>query len=73
MAVTAAAGVVVELLRRLTLLPEQIPSLIVDLKDEHVDQRLVPGIVAVSAASLIGGAGLGPEQALGSMGGGAGS
>ena len=73
MAVTAAAGVVVGLLRRLTLLPEQIPSLIVDLKDEHVDQRLVPGIVAVSAASLIGGASLGPEQALGSMGGGAGS
>ena len=31
----------------------------------------MPGIVAVSAVSLIGGASLGPEQALGSMGGGA--
>ena len=31
----------------------------------------MPGIVAVSAVSLIGGASLGPEQALGAMGGGA--
>jgi len=34
---------------------------------------MVPGIVAVSTVSLIGGASLGPEKALGSMGGGAGS
>jgi H+/Cl- antiporter ClcA len=33
----------------------------------------VPGIVAVSTVSLIGGASLGPEKALGAMGGGAGS
>ena len=33
----------------------------------------MPGIVAVSAVSLIGGASLGPEKALGSMGGGAGT
>jgi len=33
----------------------------------------VPGIVVVSAVSLIGGASLGPEKALGSIGGGAGS
>jgi H+/Cl- antiporter ClcA len=72
-AVTAAAGVVVGLLRRLTRLPEQIPGLFADLKSEHVDPGLVPGIAAVSAVSLIGGASLGPEKALGSMGGGAGS
>jgi len=72
-AVTAAAGVGVGLLRRLTHLPEQTPGLIADLKDEHVDARLVPGIVAVSAVSLIGGASLGPEKALGTIGGGAGS
>ena len=72
-AVTAGAGVVVGLLRRLTRLPEKIPGLIADLQAERVDPRLVPGIVAVSAASLIGGASLGPEQALGAMGGGAGS
>jgi len=72
-AVTAAAGVVVGLLRRLTRLPEQIPSLFADLKSEHVDTGLVPGIAAVSAVSLIGGASLGPEKALGAMGGGAGT
>ncbi len=72
-AVTAAAGVVVGLLRRLTRLPEQIPGLFEDLKDGHVDPRLVPGITAVSAVSLIGGASLGPEKALGAVGGGAGT
>ena len=72
-AVTAGAGVLVGLLRRLTRLPEHTPGLIADLQAERVDPRLVPGIVAVSAVSLIGGASLGPEQALGAMGGGAGS
>jgi H+/Cl- antiporter ClcA len=69
--VTAGAGVAVGLLRRLTHLPARIPSLIEDLEQGHVDPRSVPGIVAVSAVSLIGGASLGPEMALGSMGGGA--
>ena len=72
-AVAAAAGVVVGLLRRLTRLPWEIPGLFDDLQTEHVDPGLVPGIVAVSAVSLIGGASLGPEKALGTMGGGAGS
>jgi H+/Cl- antiporter ClcA len=72
-AVTAAAGVVVGLLRRLMRLPEEIPGLFADLKSEHVDIGLVPGIAAVSAVSLIGGASLGPEKALGAMGGGAGT
>ena len=72
-AVTAATGVIVGVLRRLTRLPDTTPGLIDDLKDEHVDPRLVPGIAVVSAVSLIGGASLGPEKALGSIGGGAGS
>ena len=72
-AVTAGAGVVVGVLRRLTKLPEHVPGLIADLQEQHVNPRLVPGIVVVSFASLIGGASLGPEQALGSIGGGAGS
>jgi H+/Cl- antiporter ClcA len=72
-AVAAAAGVVVGLLRRLTRLPQEVPGLFEDLKSEHVDPGLVPGVVAVSAVSLIGGASLGPEKALGTMGGGAGS
>jgi H+/Cl- antiporter ClcA len=71
-AVTAAAGVVVGLLRRLTRLPEQLPGLIADLQEEEVNSRLVPGTVLVSAVSLIGGASLGPEKALSYIGGGAG-
>ena len=72
-AVAAAAGVAVGLLRRLTRLPWETPGLFDDLKTGHVETRLVPGIVAVSVVSLIGGASLGPEKALGTMGGGAGS
>jgi H+/Cl- antiporter ClcA len=72
-AVTAAAGAVVGLLRRLTRLPQEVPGLFADLQTEHVNPGLVPGIVAVSTVSLIGGASLGPEKALGAMGGGAGS
>jgi len=72
-AVTTGAGVVVGLLRALMKLPAKIPGLIADIESGHVDPKLVPGVVAVSAVSLIGGASLGPEQALGSMGGGAGA
>ncbi len=72
-AVAAAAGVAVGLLRRLTRLPWETPGLFDDLQTGHVDPGLVPGIAVVSAVSLIGGASLGPEKALGTMGGGAGS
>src|SRR5215831_7203292 len=72
-AVAAAAGAVVGVVRRLTRLPWKTPGLIEDLQTELVDVKLVPGIAAVSLVSLIGGASLGPEKALGSMGGGAGS
>ena len=72
-AIAAAAGAVVGLLRRLTRLPQEVPGLFADLQTGHVDPGLVPGIVAVSTVSLIGGASLGPEKALGAMGGGAGS
>jgi len=71
-AVTAAAGMVVGLLRGLTRLPEEVPGLFEDLRSEHVDPGLVRGTVAVSAVSLIGGASVGPEKALASMGGGVG-
>jgi H+/Cl- antiporter ClcA len=72
-AVAAAAGAVVGLARRLTRLPQEVPGLFADLQEGHVNPGLVPGIVAVSTVSLIGGASLGPEKALGSMGGGVGS
>ena len=72
-AVAGAAGVAVGVLRRLTRLPWEVPGLFDDLQTGHVDAGLVPGLVAVSTVSLIGGASLGPEKALGAMGGGAGS
>ncbi len=72
-AVAAAAGAVVGLVRRMTRLPWEVPGLFADLQEEHVNPALVPGLVAVSTVSLIGGASVGPEKALGAMGGGAGS
>lgn len=69
--VAALAGLVVGLLRRATHLPGQVPGLIEDLQQERVDARRVPAIVGVSAVSLLGGASLGPEVALGQIGGGA--
>jgi H+/Cl- antiporter ClcA len=71
-AVTAAAGVVVGLLRRLTRLPEEVPGVFAELQAEHVDLALVPGTVAASVVSLIGGSSVGPEKVLSAMGGGAG-
>ncbi len=72
-AITAAAGIVVGLLRRLTRLPEDVPGFFDDVRAGRVDPRLVPGTVAVSAVSLIGGASVGPEKVLTSIGGGVGS
>jgi len=71
-AVTAAGGLIVGLLRWLTRLPEKTPGLIGDIQDAYIDPRVVPGILLVSTASLIGGASVGPEKALGSFGGGIG-
>jgi H+/Cl- antiporter ClcA len=71
--ITAGAGVVVGLSRRFTRLPEDVPGFFEDVRAGGVDVRLVPGTVAASAVSLIGGASVGPEKVLSSMGGGAGS
>ena len=69
-AVAAGAGLVVGLLRRGLGMPSDIPGLIEDLQAEEINARWVPSIVTVSAVSLLGGASLGPEVALGQMGGG---
>jgi H+/Cl- antiporter ClcA len=71
--VTAAAGALVGILRRLFRLPGKIPGTIKEMKDERVEPAHVPGAVAVSVVSLIGGASLGPEAALGMLGGGLGT
>ncbi len=72
-AVTAGAGVVAGVLRRLTRLPDEVPGMFDDLRAERLDASLVRGTMAVSAVSLIGGASVGPEKVLASMGAGAGS
>ncbi|MGY1745477.1 chloride channel protein [Blastococcus sp. SYSU D00695] len=71
--VTAGAGLLVGLLRRLSRLPPRLPGVLDELHDERVEPSTVPKAVAVSLVSLIGGASLGPEDALGKMGGGFGT
>jgi H+/Cl- antiporter ClcA len=70
---TAAADVAVGLVLRLTRLPWKTRGLFEELQTQQVETGLVPGIAGVSLVSLIGGASLGREKALVSMGGGAGS
>jgi H+/Cl- antiporter ClcA len=72
-AVAVAAGFVVGVLHWLLKFPAQTPGIIAEIKTGQVEERLVPATVLISAISLIGGASLGPEKALGSVGGGAGS
>jgi H+/Cl- antiporter ClcA len=72
-AVTAGAGVVVGVLRRLLRVPSKLPGTLEEIKDQRVDPATAPAAVAVSLVSLVGGASLGPEDALGKMGGGLGT
>ena len=72
-AVTAAAGVLVGVLRRFLRVPPKLPGTVEELKDQRVEPSTVLKAVAVSLVSLAGGASLGPEDALGKMGGGLGT
>jgi H+/Cl- antiporter ClcA len=72
-AVTAATGVLVGVLRRVFRLPARLPGTVKELRDERVEPSTVLKAVAVSLVSLAGGASLGPEDALGKMGGGLGT
>ena len=72
-AVTAGAGVLVGVLRRFFRVPLKLPGTVKEITDERVEPSSVPGAVAVSLVSLAGGASLGPEAALGMMGGGLGT
>jgi H+/Cl- antiporter ClcA len=71
--VTATAGLVVGILHLVLKLPDKTPGVIEDLSTGEADPALVPGIFFTSMVSLIGGASLGPEKALGSTVGGAGA
>jgi len=71
--VTAGAGVLVGVMRRFFRVPVKLPGTAQELKDQRVEPSTVPKAVAVSLVSLAGGASLGPEDALGKMGGGLGT
>jgi len=71
--VTAAAGLAVGVLHRVMRLPDKTPGVIQDLTTGKADPAVVPAIFVTSAVSLMGGASLGPEKALGSTVGGAGA
>ena len=72
-AVTAGVGIGVGVLRRALRLPAKLPGMVQELKDARVNPSEVPKAVLVSLVSLAGGASLGPEAALGMMGGGLGT
>ncbi len=68
-AVTVGAGVIVGVLRHTLHVPAKLPGTFDELKDGFVDPKTTPAAVLVSLVSLIGGASLGPEDALGKLGG----
>ena len=72
-AVTAGAGLLVGVLRRIFRPPLVLAGTVRELRDQRVEPATVPGAVAISLVSLAGGASLGPEDALGKMGGGLGT
>ena len=72
-AVTAGTGVLVGALRRFFRLPAKLAGTVEELQEQRVEPSTVLKAVAVSAVSLAGGASLGPEDALGRLGGGLGT
>jgi H+/Cl- antiporter ClcA len=73
LAVTAAAGLLVGVMRRVFRLPAKLPGTVEELRAQRVEPSTVLKAVAVSVVSLAGGASLGPEDALGKLGGGLGT
>ena len=72
-AVTAGAGVVVGVLRRVFRLPVKMAGTVKELQDQRVEPSTALQGAAVSVVSLAGGASLGPEEGLGLLGGGLGT
>jgi H+/Cl- antiporter ClcA len=72
-AVTAGVGLLVGVLRHVFRLPPRLPGSVAEIREGRVEPSTVLGAVAVSLVSLSGGASLGPEDALGRMGGGLGT
>jgi H+/Cl- antiporter ClcA len=60
-------------LRRWWQVPAKLSGTLAEIKQGRVQPSTAPAAVAVSLVSLVGGASLGPEDALGKMGGGLGT
>jgi H+/Cl- antiporter ClcA len=67
------AGLVIGLLRRLLGVQPVIPGLFEEVDERRIEPRFFPRRVLVSFVSLVAGASVSPEAALGSMGGGLGT
>ena len=68
--ITGGAGLIVGITRYLYDYPDNLAGLFKEIGDYHVDPTYTPLTVFISAVSLAGGASLGPEQAMGNLGGG---
>lgn len=68
--VPMGAGFIVGVLRYFMNYPEQVDGLFKEINHYHVDWKIAPQTILLSLISLAGGASLGPEQALGTVGGG---
>ena len=69
-AIPSLTGLVVGLIRWRFEYPFNLPGLFAEIRDYHVEPKWSPQTFLLSAASLAGGANLGPEQALSNLGGG---
>jgi H+/Cl- antiporter ClcA len=69
--VTTGAGLLIGIIKRIPLVhfPKQPKGLFSEVKELHVEPKEGPGIALVSCVSLAAGASVGPEMAMGSLGG----
>eukprot|EP00604_Paraphysomonas_vestita_P002665 CAMPEP_0174818608 /NCGR_PEP_ID=MMETSP1107-20130205/1393_1 /TAXON_ID=36770 /ORGANISM="Paraphysomonas vestita, Strain GFlagA" /LENGTH=307 /DNA_ID=CAMNT_0016030717 /DNA_START=45 /DNA_END=965 /DNA_ORIENTATION=+ len=68
--VTTGAGLAVGIIRRVVNYPENLPGFFKEVNTCHIDPKWALPTAVISALSLAGGANLGPEQAMGNVGGG---
>ena len=68
--ITTATGFAVGCFRYIFTYPDNLPGLFKDINDCHVEPLWAPMTAFLSMMSLSGGASLGPEAALGNLGGG---
>jgi len=69
-AITTGAGFCVGVIRWTFSYPDNLPGIFKEIQTYHVDPKWMGVTYCISALSLAGGATLGPEQALGNLGGG---